>query len=83
MYLKLTHLCWVDSSTTTFGPVYFQQQGVWLVFITSVFFFLEIPVYIAKSGDPDQMLHTVASDLNLLCLPINLLHVSQLTCKIG
>ena len=32
----------------------------------------------ANSGDPDQMLHSAASDLGLHCLPIILLWVSQL-----
>ena len=32
----------------------------------------------ANSGDPDQMLHPVASDLGLHCLPGTLLGVSRL-----
>ena len=32
----------------------------------------------ANSGDPDQMLHSVASDLGLHCLQITLLRVSRL-----
>ena len=32
----------------------------------------------ANSGDPDQMPHSVASDLGLHCLPITLLGVSRL-----
>ena len=32
----------------------------------------------ANSGDPDQMLHSAASDLGLHCLPITLLAVSRL-----
>ena len=32
----------------------------------------------ANSGDSDQMLHSVASDLGLYCLPITLLWVSRL-----
>ena len=32
----------------------------------------------ANSGDPDQMPHSVASDLCLYCLPITLLGVSRL-----
>ena len=32
----------------------------------------------ANSGDPDQMLHSVASDLGLHCLPSTLLRVSRL-----
>ena len=33
---------------------------------------------LAKSGDPDQMPHSVAADLGLHCLPITLLGVSRL-----
>ena len=32
----------------------------------------------ANSGDSDQMLYSVASDLGLLCLPVTLLGVSRL-----
>ena len=32
----------------------------------------------ANSGDPDQMPHSAASDLDLHCLPITLLGVSRL-----
>ena len=32
----------------------------------------------ANSGDPDQIPHSVASDLGLHCLPITLLDVSKL-----
>ena len=32
----------------------------------------------ANSGDPDQILHSVASDQGLHCLPITLLQVSRL-----
>ena len=32
----------------------------------------------ANSGDPDQMPHSVASDLGLHCLPITLLWISRL-----
>ena len=32
----------------------------------------------ANSGDPDQMPHSAASDLGLLCLPITLLRISRL-----
>ena len=31
-----------------------------------------------NSGDPDQMPHSMASDLGLHCLPVTLLHVSRL-----
>ena len=32
----------------------------------------------ANSGDPDQMLHSAASDLDLHCLPVTCLGVSSL-----
>ena len=32
----------------------------------------------ANSGDPDQMLHSAASDLGLHCLPVTLLRISRL-----
>ena len=32
----------------------------------------------ANNADPDQMLHSAASDLGLHCLPVTLLGVSQL-----
>ena len=40
--------------------------------------FVEIPVFNANSADPDQMPHSVASDLGLHCLPSTLLGVSRL-----
>ena len=45
-----------------FGWAYFQQQGVWLVFIVTIF--MEIAV------DPDQMPCSSESGLDLLCLPV-------------
>ena len=33
---------------------------------------------VANSGDPDQTLHSAASDLGLHCLPVILLRVSRL-----
>ena len=33
---------------------------------------IEIPVSIAKSGDPDQMQHSATSDLGLHCLPMSI-----------
>ena len=36
-----------------------------------------------NSGDPDQMLHSVASDLGLHCLPNTLLGDSRLQCVKG
>ena len=40
--------------------------------------FIEIPVFNANNVDPDQMLHSVASDLGLYCLPGTLMGVSEL-----
>ena len=34
----------------------------------------------ANSGDPDQTLHSAASDLGLHCLPVTLLQVSRWQC---
>ena len=36
----------------------------------------------ANSGDPDQMLHTVASDLGLHCFPVSFLWGSRLRLNI-
>ena len=48
------------------------------VLFLSLLCFIEIPVFNANSVDPDQMQHSVASDLGLHCLPITLLGVSRL-----
>ena len=74
----LTHFRWVDSSQC-FGPVYFQQQGFWLVLLLLHVCFIEIPAFNANSVDPDQMLHSAASNLGLHhLLQITLLWVSGL-----
>ena len=72
----LTHLRRVDSSATTpkFGPVYFQQHGVWLVLL--LLCCVEIPVI--NAVHPDQTTRSVTSDPGLHCLPITLLGVSRL-----
>ena len=44
-------------------------RGIWLVFIIPCF--IESPVFNAKSVDPDQMPHSVASDLGLHCLLVS------------
>ena len=49
---------------------------LWLVFI--IIMFIGIPVINANSVDPDQMLHSVASDLGLHFLLITILGVSRL-----
>ena len=44
-----------------------------------IYIFLEKMVELfANSGDPDQMPHTAASDLDLYCLPVTHLRVSRL-----
>ena len=53
----------MDSSIQLFGPVYFQKQGIWLVFILTMFY--KNSVVNENSVDPDQMLQNVASDLGL------------------
>ena len=40
--------------------------------------FIEIPVFNAQNVDPDQMPHSVASDLGLHCLPMSLLWDARL-----
>ena len=40
--------------------------------------FIEIPVFIANSVDPDQKPHSVVSALGLHCLQVTLLGVSRL-----
>ena len=67
----LTQLCRVDSSTSLIGQVHFQKQGVWLVFIISIF--IEISVLNANNVDPDQTPCYTVSDLGLYCLPMSLL----------
>ena len=39
--------------------------------------FVEIPVFNGNSVDPDQMLHSAASDMGLHCLTITLLGIFQ------
>ena len=41
------------------------------------YFYRKIAKSIANSGDPDQMLRSVTSDLGLHCLPITLLRVCR------
>ena len=59
------------------GPISCQKQGVWLVFITTVLRFIEIPVVNANDVDPDQMPDSATSDLGLHCLQITLLVLSR------
>ena len=57
------------------GTVYFQKQGIWSVFIITMF--IEISIYNANSVDPDQT-HSLASDLGLHYLPVTILGLSKL-----
>ena len=50
-------------------------RSVWLVLLS---YFVEIPELNANSVDPDQMPHSVASDLGLHCLPMSLLWDARL-----
>ena len=45
--------------------------------LLSHLFYLKWNILLANSIDPDQMLHYVASDLGLYCLPMTLLWVFQ------
>ena len=49
-----------------------NSRGIWFVF-SVLSFIIEIHVLNANSVDPDQMPHSVASDLGLHCLPMSLL----------
>ena len=46
-----------------------SRRDVWLVLY--ILCFIEISVFNAKKVDPDQTLHSVASDLGLHCLPMS------------
>ena len=77
--VMLTNLHWVDTSITQlFGPVFFQNQGVWLFFLFffALLCFVEIPDINAKRIDPDQTLLSATSDLGLRFLPITILGFS-------
>ena len=69
---ELTHLCRVDSATSTLwtGPV--PTEGVSVYFLL-LLCFIKISVSNANIVDPDQMPHSAASDLGLHCLPMSLL----------
>ena len=74
--MVLTHLRRVGFSTTTLWTCLFPTAGCLVTFYC--YCFIEIPVANANSVDPDQMPHSVASDLGLHCLPITLLRISRL-----
>ena len=60
--IPLTHICPVDSATSTLCTVYFPTEGVsgWFLLLSC---FIEIPVLNANSVDPDQTPRSGASDL--------------------
>ena len=62
----------MDSSTSNLWTCTFPIEGV-SGYVLSLPCLSEIPVFNAKSVDPDQMPHSVASDLDLLCLTVFLL----------
>ena len=49
-------------------------------YFLSLICFIEIPVANANSVEPDQMPHSVASDLDLHCLPISPLWITRHRC---
>ena len=68
--ILLTHLFWVDSSTWPLWTSPFPVTGVSGQFLLLPFF-IRMPVINANSVNPDQMLHSAASDLGLHCLPMS------------
>ena len=64
---RLNPLCRVDSATSTLWTSHFLIEGVSGSF-SLLLCFIEIPVFNAKSVDPDQTPRSVASDLGLHCL---------------
>ena len=70
---SLTHLCRMDSSTTTVWTGLYPIAGCLVGNYYYYFFKIEIPVFNAYSVNPDQTPHSAASDLGLLCLPMSLL----------
>ena len=66
----------MDSSASVFGQVHLQFKG-YLVYLLLFYLllqcFIEISVFNSNRVDPDQLLHSVASDPGLHCLPMSLL----------
>ena len=73
----LTHLCLVESSTSSLwtGPIPIEGGLVRFLLLQC---FIEIPVFYADSVDPDQMPCSAVSDLGLHCLPMSLLWDTRL-----
>ena len=67
----------MDSSTTSLWTSLFPIVKCLVIFLL-LLHFIEIPVVNTNSVDPNQMLHSAASDLGLHCLPIALLEESKL-----
>ena len=68
----MTQLYRIDSSTSTMWTGPFQVEGIFGYLFLFVTCSTEIPVFNAKSADPDQMPRSVASDLGLHCLLLSL-----------
>ena len=70
-YVHLTHLCRVDSSTSTLWTDPLPVEGVVDSFLLLPCC-IEICLFNANSVDSDQTPRSVASDLGLHCLPMSL-----------
>ena len=57
-----------------------NRKGMFISLLLHVPCFIEIPVFNANSVDPDQMPHSMASDLGLHCLPMSLLWEARHKC---
>ena len=60
----------MDTSTISLWTGLFPIEGLscWFLLLLC---FIEIPIFNANSVDPDQTLHSAASDLGLHCLPMS------------
>ena len=74
--IVLTHLCQVESSTTTLWAGLFPTAGC-LVSFYNYFVLWKFPLVNANSANADQTPCPVASELGLHCLPI-IFRVSRL-----
>ena len=64
-----THLCRLDSATSTFWTDPFPIKGMYRFLLPPCF--IEISVFNTHSVDPDQTPRSVASDLGLHCLLVS------------
>ena len=62
----------MDSATSTLWTGPFPVKGVACYFLLLPCF-IETSVFNSNSEDPDQTLHSLASDLGVHCLPMSLL----------